>query len=124
MEVFRIAAVSPGAAPLAEALSLDRLPEWCDEITAVRPDGPDSGEMDCLWGVFAVRREAITGGVRFSLPGCPNALQVTITTGFEPAPESVVVHCTINRTDPDPDFAESVADFTDAWARGLERGLA
>ena len=45
----------------------------------------------------------------------------TLTTGFEPAPDRVVVHATINRIEHDPDFIESIEDWVTSWRKGLER---
>lgn len=73
-----------------------------------------------MWGHFALRRENINGGVRFTMPTCPNSLAWTVTTGFPPSPERVVVHCTINRTEHDPDFIASIEEFVALWVRGLE----
>jgi hypothetical protein len=36
-------------------------------------------------------------------------------------PEGVLVHCTINRTEHDPDFIESIETFVEDWRAGLER---
>jgi hypothetical protein len=84
-------------------------------------DDLDAGEIYCLWGQFEVRREPIRDGVRFTLPGCPNALAWTVTAESE----SVLVHCTIKRTEHDPDFIESIETFIEDWQAGLERpGLA
>jgi len=64
-----------------------------------------------------VNREPIRDGVRFSLPGCPNALAWTVAVNLE-FPGEVVVHCTINRRKPDVDFSESIRQFVDAWIYG------
>jgi hypothetical protein len=59
-------------------------------------------------------------GVRFSLPGCANALQWTVTTGHQPNPRHTVIHLTINRTGQDQDFIESIRKFVEDWKAGLE----
>ncbi|MEA3641025.1 MAG: hypothetical protein VBE63_13930 [Lamprobacter sp.] len=87
--------------------SIDRVLEWSDT--------QDAGEIYCLWGQFRVRRERIRDGIRFTLPGCPNALAWTITA----APEGTLIHCTINRSEHDPDFIESIKDFVADWVEGL-----
>lgn len=89
--------------------SIDRVLEWSD--------AQDAGEIYCLWGQFAVHRERIRDGLRFTLPGCPNALAWTITA----APEGTLIHCTINRSEHDPDFIESIEEFVADWAQGLQR---
>jgi hypothetical protein len=72
------------------------------------------------WGQFIAHREPIRGGVRFTLPNRPNALAWTIITGFPPATEKIVIHCTINRADHDADFIASIQTFVHDWQRGLE----
>jgi hypothetical protein len=75
------------------------------------------GEIDCLWGQFAVHREHIRDGLRFTLPDCPNALAWTTTV----APDGTLIHCTINRSEQDSDFIASIEDFVADWPRGLCR---
>jgi len=70
---------------------------------------------------FHLRREKINGGVRFTMPDCPNGLSLTITTGYPPDPQRVFVHCTINRLEHDPNFIETLKDFVKSWVVGLEK---
>jgi hypothetical protein len=64
-----------------------------------------------------LRPEPIRDGVRFTLPGRPNALAWTVTAKSE----GVLVHCTISRTEHDPDFIESIETFVEDWQAGLDR---
>jgi hypothetical protein len=119
MEFFGTARLVASADHLRDLITGPRLAEWCDAIDRVlnwRED-LDSGEIYCLWGQFAVRREPIRDGVRFTLPGCPNALAWTVTA----EPDCVLVHCTINRSEHDPDFIESIESFVEDWRVELER---
>ncbi len=75
MEFFAFASMSTDSAQLQEALTITRLPAFCASIDEVFTDHGDNGEIYCLWGPFVVNREPIRDGVRFSLPGCPNALE-------------------------------------------------
>ena len=103
---------------LTAALTIERLPQFCESIDRVLSVDGERGEIYCLWGQFRVHREPIRDGVRFSLPGCPNALAWTVTTN--PAdPPALTVHCTINRRSHDPDFIESIELFVADWAAGL-----
>ena len=120
MEFYAFASMSTDSVQLQEALTITRLPDFCAAINEVFRDHGDSGEMYCLWGPFVVNREPIRDGVRFSLPGCPNALAWTVAVNSE-APDEVVVHCTINRRKPDEEFAESIRQFVNEWTDGLER---
>ena len=121
MEVFAIADIQTTPEQLQQ-LSVDKLNEYCADIEKVlHVEHENSSSIYCIWGEFTVHRQLINGGVRFSMPTCPNAFVWTITTGFDPAPEKVVIHGTINRTDHDADFIESIALFLDAWKAGLKR---
>lgn len=124
MEFFAIADVASDEACLQRRLDIPALPRLCASIDTVLAHAGDTGRIYCLWGEFTVRREPVRGGVRFTLPECPNALAWTVTTGFAPAPEQVVVHCTINRTEHAADFIESIEMFVADWRQGLEAVLA
>ncbi len=119
MEFFRELRGALDAQALQRALTVDSLPQHCAEIDRVISAAGERGEIYCLWGQFRVHRECINGGVRFSLPGCPNALAWTVTTGLPPQPEATVIHCTINRREHEPDFIESIDLFMDALVDGL-----
>lgn len=124
MEFFEIADVKTKPEILQE-LTVRKLNHYCadiDKILSIEHD--NSADVYCLWGEFTVHRQVINGGVRFSLPKCPNALAWTITTGFDPEPDKVVIHCTINRTEHDADFIESIQSFIHSWKVGLQQNLA
>ena len=121
MEFFRESETALNPAVLQQSLTIERLPEYCAQIDRVLSSAGDQGEIYCLWGQFRVRREVIAGGVRFSLADCPNALAWTLTTGLPPDPSRLVIHCTINRREHEPDFVESIELFLDAWLQGMER---
>ena len=107
-----------------QCITVRDLSLFCSDIDRVlQAESDNRATVYCVWGEFVVERQLINGGLRFSLPGCPNAFAWTITAGHDPAPEKVVVHGTINRTDHDPDFIESIEDFLAAWKTGLEKQL-
>ena len=120
MEFFATADVVATVAELQRRLSITDLPRWCASVDKTLSDAGDRGEIYCVWGGFLVHREEIRDGLRFTLPGCPNALQWTVTTGQPPNPDQVVVHLTINRTGHDSDFVDSNRQFVADWKRGLE----
>ncbi len=123
MEFFAIADVAANHEAL-QSLTVHNMPQYCASIDKVlRFENENTADIYCLWGEFTVQRQLINGGVRFSLPGCPNALAWTITTGFDPAPNKVVIHCTINRTSHDDDFIESINTFIHSYKVGLETYL-
>ncbi len=119
MEFFRFVTMPISPERLQQALTIKTLPQRCASVDQVLEDHGETGEIYCLWGQFQVRREPINGGVRFSMPGCPNALAWTVTTNLPPDPQRVVIHAAINRTEHDPDFIESVELFMDDWVQGL-----
>ncbi|HED11407.1 MAG TPA: hypothetical protein ENJ10_12015 [Caldithrix abyssi] len=122
MEFFQTAQVKSSEEELQKKLTVANLDKWCatiEEVYEVHDD--NSGRAYTIWGDFLIKRQLIVGGVRFSLPECPNMMAWTLTTGYDPAPEDIVVHCTIARKDQDEDFVESLYDFVDDWKAGLEK---
>ncbi len=119
MEFYAFADKRIDADTLQARLDIRSLPAYCASISRLLSHDGDRGEIYCTWGQFIVHREPIRGGVRFSLPNCPNALAWTITTGFPPAPDKIVIHCTINRREHDPDFIASIEKFVDDWREGF-----
>ena len=124
MEFFAIANIAAAEPSLRKRLTITDLPRFCASIDTVLAVSGDRGRIYCLWGEFAVHRQEIRGGVRFSLPGCPNGVQWTITTGYPPAPAHTVIHCTINRSGHDEDFVASLESFVADWRVGLEQAWA
>jgi hypothetical protein len=123
MEFFAFADIKTKPEQL-QALTVAKLNLYCAEINSIlRVENENTADIYCLWGEFTVHRQIINGGVRFTMPKCPNALAWTITTGFAPEPEKVVIHATINRTEHEPDFVESIHMFMQAWKLGLEQHL-
>jgi hypothetical protein len=122
MEFFRHVPASLSEQTLKAALSIETLSAYCDSIDRVLAADGNRGEIYCLWGQFIVHREEIRGGVRFSLPGCPNALAWTATEAPSAIhPPGVTLHCTINRQTHDADFLESIEMFMDDWQAGIAR---
>ncbi len=121
MEFFRRIAAGRDGEWIRREVTIEALPRFCEEIEKVLDADGDEGRIWCLWGGFRVRREPIRGGVRFTLPECPNAFAWTVTTDLPPRPGEIVVHATINRPEHDPDFVESIDLFLDAWVDGLKR---
>ena len=72
-----------------------------------------------LWGDFLISYDKINGGVRFTLKDCPNGLSWTITTGYPPERNKIVLHSTINRTQKPEEFLEEITEFMDEWEAGL-----
>ncbi|HFQ13391.1 MAG TPA: hypothetical protein ENK40_01195 [Gammaproteobacteria bacterium] len=119
MEFFATAKVTVSEQELQQQVQIASLPRFCASIYEVLGDQGEQGEINTLWGVFRVHREAICGGVRFTLPGCPNAAAWTVTIDGD-RPGEATVHCTINRRQHDADFIESLEAFVEDWREGLE----
>lgn len=116
MEFIATTIIPASAADLQRRLTISELPHWCASIEKVLM----SGEIYCVWGTFHTHREDMRNGVRFTMPDCPNVLQWTVTTGHQPNPRHTVIHLTINRTEQDQDFIDSLRQFVDDWKAGLE----
>lgn len=122
MEFFAHAQALLSGGELQKYIRIETLPKWCDSISSVTDHSGERGEIYCVWGGFRVHREVIRDGIRFTLPGCPNALQWTLTSDVLDGRQCISVHCTINRTEHDADFVASLQQFVDDWKRGLEQG--
>jgi hypothetical protein len=120
MEFFSTTIIPTSAADLQRRLTISELPLWCASIEKVLRDEKTSGEIYSVWGVFETNRELLQNGVRFSLTSCPMAMQWTVTTGHQPNPLHTVIHCSINRTEQDPEFIDTLQQFVDDWKIGLE----
>lgn len=121
MESRATAPVHLSVDDLQRHIRITTLPDWCASIEKVLSHDRERGVIYCAWGEFRVHREVIRDGVRFTLPGCPNALQWTLTSDDPVRPGAVIIHCTINQQEVDRDFAESLHSFVQHWREGLER---
>lgn len=102
-----------------QQISIAQLPDYCASIDRVLEHQGDRGRVYCVWGDFEVHRECIRGGLRFTLPGCPNNLAWTLTVGTDPGPSHTVIHLTISRQHHDLDFIDSIHTFVADWKQGL-----
>jgi hypothetical protein len=121
MEFFAFADTSWDKVQIQRALSMNQLSTFSGSIEKVLESEEDRGRYFTTWGEFEILRIAISGGYRFVMPGCHNALTWSITTGYDPHPEKTTIHVTINRPNQDPDFVETLVDFTEEWRVALEK---
>ncbi len=122
MEFFeKVNPVTFDVLQLQSSLSIQALPEYCQSIDKVLVSQGNSGKIYCLWGEFVIHREEIQRGLRFSLPGCPNALAWTITLDDSVAQPVVVIHCTIDKQSHDEDFIDSIRVFISDFAQGISK---
>jgi hypothetical protein len=96
---------------IQKSLGLNNLAEISTEIFNLGCPGEEISNIGGIWGEFTLSRSEIKGGIRFALLECPNSLCWTITTGFPPEPESIVIHLTINRQQTNKEFIEEIEEF-------------
>jgi len=106
---------------LKNLLTINSLTKLCASISEVTAHKDNEADIYCIWGAFNVRREEIRCGIRFSLLNCPHALAWTITLNKEN--QNIIIHCTIDKTEQDPDFIESIHDFVEDWSKGITKAL-
>ena len=119
MEFFRIVKSNTTESQIQNELSLSNLDKISNEIFNLEEVMDSKSSIGGLWGEFTLERQVIKGGIRFSLVECPNALTWTITTGYMPEPESLIIHLTINRVEISNDFTEEINEFLDDMASML-----
>jgi hypothetical protein len=119
MEFLETTTIPASDIDLKNRLTIATLPSWCDSIEKILGDFKTRGEIYCVWGVFEIQREELLHGVRFTLPGCPYAMQWTVTTGHNPEPLHTVIHLTTNRTEHEDEFVDSIRKFMLDWKKGL-----
>ena len=120
MEFFRIIKSKSSEENLQNDIQLSNLNELTAEIFNVEEPGDNEARIGGIWGEFTLRRTEIKGGIRFALVECPNALCWTITTGYPPEPESVVIHLTINRLEKDQEFVVEIEEFLEDMSEKLK----
>ena len=113
MEFFRTIDISTDEQKIKNTLVFEGLELMSSELFLLEALNDSQAKIGSLWGEFTLARQDIKGGLRFSLLECPNALTWTITTGYEPAPDAIIVHLTINRMEKDQEFLEEINEFLD-----------
>lgn len=113
MEFFRIVNVSMQDKNIQNGLTIQNLKLMSNEIFVIGDQNNAEAKIGGIWGEFTLTRNLIRGGLRFALVECPNALTWTITTGFPPDPDVVIIHLTINRQQQEETFIEEIEEFLD-----------
>lgn len=120
MEYFRIVKLKTTEQNIQSQLKLANLDDWNTEIFNLDKPSEENANIGELWGEFTLNRSQIKGGIRFALIECPNALCWTITTGYPPDPESVIIHLTINRQEKSEELVEEISAFLDDLSANLK----
>ena len=118
MEFFKIIDKHITEAIIQDEISPEHLEKFTESMFLIEAVG-NNFSCGTLWGEFIVSYDKIKGGVRFAFLNCPNALQWTITTGFPPEINKIVVHLTINRNQIPAAFIEEIQEFLEEWSKGL-----
>ena len=119
MEFFRTIAKQASETDIQKRININSIPEFYPDIILLNGNEADF-QIGCIWGEFTIRRDNIKGGIRYAMLDCPNALAWTITTGYPPARDKIVIHLTINRQQKPREFIDEINEFLDGWEKGLE----
>lgn len=119
MEFFEYVTTNIDSKFIQQNITIKNLSKYCESVDSVLSHQGERGEIYCLWGEFVIIRECISGGIRFSLPSCPNNIAWTITQHHEPEVKQIVIHLTMNRETHEKDFIESIQAFVAGWKHGL-----
>jgi hypothetical protein len=119
MEFFSIIDVNTSEEIIHNNLTLGKLETYCKSLFPL-DEGTDQCKIGGLWGEFTLRRDLISGGVRFSMLDCPNALAWTVTTGYPPARDKAVVHLTVNRERKPDEFITEIQQLLSDLEAGLK----
>jgi hypothetical protein len=121
MEYFRIIKVKTSEQYIQESLTLSNLEAISNNIFVIGDQSEKKADIGGIWGEFTLSRSNIKGGLRFALLECPNALCWTVTTGFPPDKESIIIHLTINRQETKQEFVEEIEEFLNDQSICLKR---
>ena len=122
MEFFRTINVQTNESQLQKLLSFENINDIIESLLVIDYE-KDTANITGIWEEFTLKRDIIKGGIRFALLECPNALTWTITTGFPPVREHIVIHLTINRAEKEQYFIEELTAFLDDWEQGFTQFL-
>ena len=113
MEYFRIVKVKTTEQHIQKYATLSNLEDISTLMFNLEEPSEKEANIGGIWGEFTLSRSKIKGGLRFALLECPNALCWTITTGFPPDRESIIIHLTINRQRKKQIFIDEIIEFLD-----------
>ena len=119
MEIYGKAQVRISEGDIQRYIDVANLPEWCASIEEVLSTQGSRGEIRTIWGEATIHRELINGGIRFSCPNNPHAMQWSITVNSA-RPAEVCLHLTTNCLAHDTEEKERLDHFVGDWVIGLQ----
>lgn len=120
MEFFKIINIKTKKEQIQKNINFDNLETLCASFFVINYSD-NIATIGTVWDEFSLQKDNINGGLRFSLLECPNALTFTITTGYPPEPNQVVLHLTVNRKTLKPQFIEEIQALMNDWKTGMEK---
>jgi len=123
MEFFKIIDVNTNEQEIHSKINLSTLNSFLSDMFVLEKTSDYSAHIGSNWGEFTLKYDKINGGVRFYLVECPNALTWTITTGYPPEENKVIVHLTINRKQKEQKFISELNDFIIDWETGIVKNF-
>jgi hypothetical protein len=121
MEFFKIVDIQTTEAQIRKTVTLTNLEKMSTQLISLGDPESRKLAIGSVWGEFTLSRDEIRGGLRFALVECPNALAWTITTGYPPAPEKVILHLTINRLEQKAELIEELEEFLEDVCTNLKK---
>jgi len=119
MEFFRTIDIRSNQSEIQEKINFETIPEIYPDMLVLEGEN-DLYQIGSFWGEFLLHRDKIMGGVRFSMLDCPNAIAWTITTGYPPERNKIIIHLTLNRLEKPREFLLEINDLLDGWAKGIK----
>lgn len=119
MEFFKILDIKTSERDIQKLMTLENLDIYSNDLFPLENVETDKVQIGGIWGEFTLMHQSISGGVRFALKECPNALTWTVTTGFPPEREKIVIHLTVNRKEREPEFVEEIREFMEDLSEGI-----
>lgn len=123
MEFFRVINLNTTGRLIKSTFDIKNLELLSTQFFVLELLNDDTASVGSLWGEFTLQRDDISGGLRFSLLECPNALTWTITTGHEPSTHNIVLHLTVNRMQLDRGFEEEIEEFLTDQCEKIKEAL-
>lgn len=111
MEFFREVDVRSTDTEIQKKINSNNIEKFSSLIFPIGKIDVLEVQIGGIWGEFTLCFQKINGGIRLSLQECPNALAWTITTGYPPNRDAIILHLTINRQRKHQIFIEEINEF-------------